>query len=57
MLVQAWFWPPNEGFQAYARRIILTLIICFACAPFVTSWLVSLAVWLVDKDDDPRAKR
>jgi hypothetical protein len=52
LLIQAWLWPPPEGFAAFARKMILILIVCFVCAPFVSSGLVSLTVWLLQKSPE-----
>jgi len=55
MLLWAWYEPPTDGFAAYARKMILTLILCFLCAPYVATGLASLAAWFVNADiDSPR---
>jgi len=52
LLINAWISPPPEGFAAYTRRMIGTLLVCFVCLPFVASGLVSMVGWLVNKDGD-----
>ena len=46
MLVEAWFRPPPEGFAAYARMSIGTVVLCFIVAPFATSAIVGVTRWL-----------
>jgi len=46
MLTAAWFRPPSEGFTAYARKIMLTLIVCFVLTPLVTTGVLSVVGWI-----------
>ncbi len=47
MLVEAWFRPPPEGFAAYARLSIGTIVICLIVAPFAASAVIGVTRWIL----------
>ena len=52
MLAEAWFNPPAEGFAAYARTAIGTVVLCFIAAPLAASALVWVTKWLNGNEAD-----